>query len=209
MSFLKTHLNETSRAIGLNFAFTLIPSVGSQGQLEGVMVNGETEGHASVELQKESVGAIIESYLKGSHNRSINVSIGNDIIRLIASGTEKDTDRAAMVAGIVGTGYNMAFYLDDNTIINLQASDFTGFKPTSTGKFVDMHSSNRGEQLYNKEVAAGELFKHYDALIKLQSLKAATLHLTAELTLVATKNGQGDREATVALFRHSASLVAA
>lgn len=209
LSFIKKHLMDSTKAIGINFAFTLVPKVGPKRQLDGVMISGDTKGHAFAGLQKESIGSAIEQYLERDNGRELIASVGNDTVCLIASGTNKATDRTTLAAGIVGTGYNMAFFLNDNTIVNLQASDFTGFEPTSTGKIVDAASTNRGEQLFNKEVAAGELYKHFNALVAEGKLHAKTLQSTAQLAELSSSSRGTEGEAARALFLRSASLVAA
>jgi hexokinase len=209
LTFIDNHAAADTNAIGLNFAFTLLPKTGDKGQLDGVMVSGDTKGHAFEGLQNELVGTTVEKYFKRIHKRDIVVSIGNDTVCLIASATEKGTDRGVLFAGIVGTGYNMAFFLDDRTIINVQASDFTGFTPTTSGKIVDQESHNVGEQLYNKEVAAGELYKHYNALINTLSLESERLQSSKDLANMASNNPSKEGEVARQLFKRSASLVAA
>jgi hexokinase len=209
LAFIDSHVADTTKAIGLNFAFTLIPQTGDKGQLDGVMVSGDTKGHAFQGLQQERVGEAIERHFQQTHRRDLLASVGNDTVCLIASGTNRDTDRDTLVAGIVGTGYNMAFYLDNQTIINVQASDFTSFTPTATGRVVDHESKNVGEQLYNKEVAAGELYKHYNALLEEHHLSSGILQSTKELAVLAKTHKGKEGDIARSLFRRSASLVAA
>lgn len=208
-AFIDTHVADTTKAIGLNFAFTLLPKTGDKGQLDGVMVSGDTKGHAFEGLQNELVGATIERHFKDTRKRSLVASVGNDTVCLIASMAARGVDRNTLAAGIVGTGYNMAFFLDEHTIVNVQASDFTGFKPTATGKVVDQESTNVGEQLYNKEVAAGELFKHYNALIEELNLQSGQLQSSKDLAALAASNSSKEGDVARALFQRSASLVAA
>jgi hexokinase len=209
LSFIDSNIDDKTSAIGLNFAFTLLPIVGDKGQIDGVMVSGDTKGHAFSGLQQKKVGEEIEKHFQKTHHRALIASVGNDTVCLIASATERNSDRNSMVAGIVGTGYNLAFFLDHKTIINVQASDFTGFTPTSTGKIIDKESSNVGEQLYNKEVAAGELYKHYNALVRKNILKANVINSTKELADLAITNQYEEGDIARALFHRSASLVAA
>ncbi len=117
-------------------------------------------------------------------------------------------DRKSLVAGIVGTGYGFAIYLDDHTIVNVQSADFTGFAPTATGRVVDKESHNVGEQLFNKEVAGGEMFKHYNALINELVLQGGQLRTGQELAALAASNANKEGDAAQALLQRSASLVA-
>jgi hexokinase len=207
-AFIERNLDSQAKAIGINFAFTLIPTVGDKGELDGIMMSGDTKGHSFIGLQKEEVGKKIKEYFK-SKSRDIIVTVANDTVCLIASGMKENVDRSTLAAGIVGTGYNMAFFLDEHTIINVQASDFTGFTPTISGRIVDEQSFNKGEQLYNKEVAAGELYKHFNALIAKFDFAIEPLQSTEELALLAQNEEGKNLQMAQELFHRSASLVAA
>ena len=179
------------------------------GELDGIMNQGDTKGHAFWELQQEQVGKTIKDYLKETTNRDIAVTVANDSVCLITSGLGKNTDRENLIAAIAGTGYNIAIFLDNNTVVNLQASDFAGFTQTSTGKVVDSKSKNVGEQLFNKEVAAGDLFKHYNVLIPLMHLQTPPLQTSEKLSQLARKATGTESQVAKELFKRSASLVAA
>jgi hexokinase len=209
LAFIEANLDPQTAAIGINFAYNLIPVVGEMGELDGIMNQGDTKGHAFQGLQQEQVGKTITAYLKETTNRDIVTTVANDSVCLITSGLEKDTDRENLIATIAGTGYNIAIFLDNNTVVNLQASDFTGFTQTSTGKVVDSESKNTGEQLYNKEVAAGDLFKHYNVLIPLLHLKTPPLQLSEELSWLAQKGIGIESQVARELLERSASLIAA
>lgn len=207
LAFFEANVTESTAALGINFGVNLVPVVGDQGQLDGILNEGTTKGHSFEGLQKQRVGQTIEDYFRDKHKRNLIVSVANDTVCLLASGTNKKSDRANLVAGIVGTGYNMAMYLDEYTIINLQASDFTGFTPTASGKLVDMTSSNVGEQLYDKEVS--KLFMHYNAFVGEMGLSGSNLASGTELANLAASNPHAEGDVARALLRRSAAFVAA
>lgn len=208
LTFIDDNLHPETKAIGINFAYNLIPVVSSTGELDGFMNQGDTKGHAFEGLQQEQVGKAIKGHVKDVFGRDIIVSVANDAVCLIISGLQQDTDRLNLIAAIAGTGYNLALFSDYNTVVNLQATDFTGFKQTDSGKIVDAESKNIGEQLFNKEVAAGDLYKHFNALIPHFHLSTQALKSSEELSLLA-RSGDG-QEAQLAreLLKRSASLVA-
>jgi len=175
LAFIESNLDSQTQAIGINFAYNLIPVVGENGELDGIMNQGDTKGHAFGGLQQKKVGGTIRDHIKEKLGRDVVVTVANDTVCLITSGLEEDTDRTTLIAAIAGTGYNIAIFSDPNTVVNLQASDFTGFTQTATGKVVDAESKNPGEQIYNKEVAAGDLYKHYNVLIPQLSLQTPPL----------------------------------
>ena len=209
LAFIEANLDPQTAAIGINFAYNLIPVVGEMGELDGIMNQGDTKGHAFGGLQQEQVGKTVKGYLKETTSRDIAVTVANDTVCLITSGLEEDTDRENLIAAIAGTGYNIAIFSDNNTVVNLQASDFTGFTQTVTGKVVDAESKNVGEQLFNKEVAAGDLYKHYNVLIPLIYLQTPPLQTSEELSQLARKGTGTESQVARELFKRSASLVAA
>ena len=209
LSFIEKNLHSQAKAIGINFAYSLFPVVGEMGELDGIMNQGNSKGHAFIGLRQKQVGMKINNYLKNKLGRNILVSVANDTVCLIASGLEKDTARENLIAVIAGTGYNVAIFLDNNTVVNLQASDFRGFTQTSTGKVVDAESKNVGRQLFNKEVAAGDLFKHYNVLIPLMHLQTPPLQTSEELSQLARKATGAESQVARELLIRSASFVAA
>lgn len=208
LTFIDRNLDESTKAVGVNFGFTLTPLAGEKGQLDGVLMGGDTKGHGFEGLLRQRVGATIEKYFRQKYQRKLVVAVANDAVCLLTARAGRVSNHETTMAGIVGTGYNMAFFLDEHTIVNVQASDFTGFNPTATGTVVDRESSNVGEQLYSKEVAAGELYKHYNVIVDEYGL-ADKIGSTKELARLAVENAGRDGDVARALLRRSASLVAA
>ncbi len=208
VSFIVDNLDNQTSVIGINFAYNLIPVIGKHGELDGIMNEGNTKGHAFTGLYKQQVGKVVRHALKEKTGRDILVTVANDTICLITSGLKEHIDKNTLIAAIAGTGYNIALFLDSNTAVNLQTSDFTKFTQTASGKIVDRQSTNPGEQIYNKEVAAGELYKHFNAYISLLSLSTRPIQSSEELSEIAkidSKEGQVEKE----LINRSASLIAA
>lgn len=206
LTFIDDHVVPATNAVGISFAAELIPVTGDKGQLDGILNEGETKGHGFHGLQQQRVGETIEDHFHHTHGRELVVSVGNDTAALLAAMAARGVDRNTLVAGIVGTGYNLALFLDDQTIINVQASDFNGFVPTASGRLADERSTNPGHQLYDKEVS--KLFAHYNALVDTGALQGAHLRDNKELAALAQSDGMGGKVAR-ALFQRSASLVAA
>jgi|GEM_PF-808587 len=209
LRFVDQHVDDIATNIGLNFAFGLRPQLGDAGQIDGVMLGGDGKGHTLEDLAGKSVGKSVEACFDRLHHRAVTVSVANDIVCLIASVAGKDVDSSSLVAGIVGTGYNMAFFLDPHTIINVQAGSFNGFKPTESGGIIDRESSNPGRQLFEKAVAGGELYKHYNLLAGQRGLKPEHIHSTKELADIATVNQGKEGDLARSLFERSAGLLAA
>ena len=205
LDFLRIHIQEETRVIAINLAAELLPFIGMNGELDGILMEGATKRHAYKDLQKEKVGKTIEEFF---HNKII-ASVANDTVCVLAAAIEKDINKDHLAAGIVGTGYNMGFFLNDMTIINVQSSDFHNFTPTESGRIVDGASTNKGERLYSKEIAAGDLYKHYNALIPILNLKPIPFHSTEELAISAESNIEKEGLVANQLFHRSASLVAA
>jgi hexokinase len=209
LQFVDNHVDDIANNIGLNFAFGLDPLVGDKGQMDGIMLGGDNKGHALNGLTQKPVGAIVKEYFTKIHHREVTVSVANDIVCLIASVASKEVDSNTLVAGIVGTGYNMAFFLDPHTIINVQAGGFKGFKPTASGQAIDRTSPNPGHQQYEKELAGGELFKHYNILADQHQLGLSPVASSKELANLATVDQGAAGNLSRALFARSAGFLAA
>ena len=108
----------------------------------------------------------------------------------------------SIVAGIVGTGTNFAFFLNKNTAVNLESGNSNHFPQSKTKKIIDRSSTNPEEQLFEKEVAGAYLFRHYQVN---QSKKANHFpQSTLDLNHLAC---QGDRLAQK-FFERSSALIA-
>jgi len=209
LTFVDEHVDDIATNIGINFAFGLQPLHGKDGQMDGVIIGGDNKGHALEGLENIPVGSAVEDHFMRVHKRAVTVTVANDVVCLLAAIAGKDIDSDTLLAGIVGTGYNMAFFLDQNTIVNVQSSDFRGFKPTVTGRSIDLESANAGSQLFGKEVAANDLYEHYNKLAEQFHLSPGSITSSRELAEIAVAGSQDEGAVAKALFKRSASLVAA
>lgn len=208
LKFIDDHVDSISSAIVINFAFLMEPATGSKGQLDGKLLSGE-KGHDFIGLHGSLVGAAVEQYFEKVHKRKVIVSVGNDVVCLIASINGPGVDSSRLVSGIVGTGYNMSFFLDNQTVVDVELAEYSNFQPTSTGRKIDLDSASAGKHLYEKEVAAGELFKHFNLLVNDLNLQIGQLNSSKELAELAVTNQNKEGEVARELFRRSAAMVAA
>lgn len=204
--FIHIELSPYCDAIGLNFAYPLEPFM-RDGLLDGKLIRGNKE-HELRGLVGKAVGEELEKHVWEIQKRKVKVSVANDTVCVVLSGFIEE-HKHNLVGGIVGTGINFSLFLDDQTIINLESGAFDKFDSTETGVVVDKESVQPGTQKYEKEVAGGYLYKHYNALMKSLGLNGNQLSSTFELTQLA-QNGAG-KESQVAqeIISRSAKLIAA
>jgi len=206
--FIEANLNPFAKAIGINFAYKLIPIIGDKGQLDGILDSENTKGIALNDLKNQQVGKAIQDYL-ATKGKDVTVAVGNDTVCMLSSALDRISEKETLVGGIVGTGYNLALMEGNMTVVNLQAAGFSGFTPSISGRLVNQQSTNIGEQLYEKEVAAGDLWKHYNAYLSIHKLGLPQIESTEQLTELALHGLEPAKELATELFERSASLVAA
>ncbi len=202
LDFVGPHVDRDVRVVGLNFAYPLQPMF-DRGILDGILVNG-TKEHVFAGLVGKPVGRELEEYMARQTSQKIRVTSANDTICLLMSALSK-APRAELVAGILGTGMNFAFFLPDGGPVNLEAASFNKFPHTQEGAIVDKKSLVPGASSFEKEVAGGWLFKQYNAAAErlgYQSRLADSLELS---TLAATNSDEG-RLARQLLERSSAMV---
>lgn len=209
LEFIGEHYNDEAVAIGINFAFNLKPVTGINGELDGIFDTRAGKGHDFDGLHGNAVGGEVKKYIKEIKQKNVIVSAANDTICLLVAGIDQHTNRENLSAGIVGTGYNLGFFLDESTAINVESANFTGYPQTDTGKIVDQNSNNPGIQLYDKELAGGSLYKHFNVIHDQLGLESTLLNSTEEL--VELIDNESSEEAKIAKFllERSANLVAA
>jgi hypothetical protein len=194
---IEKFLNPKISFLILNFAFPLEPVL-RDNLLDGKLLKG-TKEHQLFDLIDKIVGKEVENHIFKSQKRKIKVAVANDTIFLLLSGIKKVINPLFLVVGIIGTGTNFGFFLDEKTAVNLESGNFDKFPQTETGKIIDQKSENPDEQLFEKEVAGAYLFKHYNLLNPKKPISS-----TKELTFLSQK---GDLLAQK-LLAHSASLIA-
>ncbi|HEX8964952.1 MAG TPA: hypothetical protein VF820_00800 [Patescibacteria group bacterium] len=205
-SFIEAHLNHQVTVIGINFAFGLTPVTNNE-ILDGIMIGGDEKGHMFANIKKSPLGQQITEYF-ATKGKSLTVFVVNDAVCLLLNTLIADIDINATAAYIVGTGNNLSFFLTKNIIINTQASDFSSFQQTTSGKIIDMQSTNPGKQVFAKEVA-GELYKHFNILCKRLHIKIHPLGSTEDLNNLAYKNEGQVSLLAQKLIQRSACMVAA
>jgi len=161
--FLLSQLHNEITYLAMNFGFPLTPTE-HNGLIDGVLLR-PTKEHAFRGLVGEIVGKSFAAFVKEKTARNIFVSLTNDTICLLLSGLTQYHAKE-LAAAIVGTGFNMAFFPDEQTLINLEAGNFNKFEQTLTGKHVDSNSVQKNTQLFEKEISGGFLYQHFNFLVK-------------------------------------------
>ena len=206
LTFVASHIDPTVTHVGINFAFPLTPFF-RDGLLDGTLEFG-TKEHAFTGLMGEVVGEQIEQYVAKQGGQKIRVGIANDTICLLLSGlTQFDWDQVA--AGICGTGLNFALFLDEHTLVNLEAANFDKFEISPEAAIVDKRSLKPGSALTEKEVSGAYLHQIFNEGIKLKGIKHSPLATTEEIDAVAeSETGEAQVYADY-LLKRSAGLLAA
>lgn len=205
LRFIDQELFSDVRVVALNFAYEL-QSVFDNDKLDGILVRPSKE-NTFTGLQGEKVGQTIETHIRKTRNQDIIVSCANDTICLLLSGLIK-APWEHLAAGIVGTGFNIAIFLDQHTAVNLESGSFTNFPQSEEGKAIDASSAKPGQALFEKEVSGGYLFKHFNALVKKRNIDYQEINSTWELKKLALKNIPTASALAKELIAYSASLVA-
>lgn len=195
-SFVTQYLNPKIRVLAINFAFPLTPVMRGD-VLDGIYIGVAEKQHGFAGLRGKIVGEEVENYFK-KLKKSFTVTVGHDLLCLAISVPHRERWER-FVCGILGTGFNLGFFLDGSTWINLEAGRFDKFASTATGKIVDTESRSTGSKLFEKEVAGAYLYRHFNLLSPKSPLAS-----TEELSRLAEEGNKTARE----LLERSASLVA-
>lgn len=193
---IKKHLDKKTKFIILNFAFPLKPIL-RKNLLDGKLIKA-TKEHQLKDLLGKFVGEELEKYFYQKERKNIKITVLNDVIFLLLKSLEKKFHPLSVIAGVVGTGTNFGFFLDETTAINLESGNFDKFQLSKTELIIDQNSKNPGKQLFEKEVAGAYLYQHYNLLAK------KNIYSTKELTKLAKKGDLIAQE----LINRSASLIA-
>lgn len=203
--FLTSHLEPNVSVVGLNFANPLAPT--TRGDiLDGILTRGTKENDFAG-LAGKAIGQEYEQYIKEKQDRDIKVACANDTICMLMSGLVRHS-RGELAAGIVGTGLNFAIFLDDQTAINIESSNFDKFERSDAGRAIDAASSQKGTSLYEKEVSGAYLHQHLNYLAKQRGLGIPKLKSTKLIDTYAQDDDEAIAAAAKEVLEHSATLVA-
>lgn len=205
LAFIKSHLRKNIRILALNFAYPLKP-VFENGKLDGILVNG-TKEHSFTGLVGKQVGNAIEEHIQSIFRKYVSVSLANDTICLVLAGLTKHKAQK-LAGGIVGTGLNFAFFLDDQHLVNLEAANFDKLTLSPEAHLIDDRSLTQKRSLFEKETAGGYLYLHYNLTIARTNPLIQPVVSTHGLDKVARGELPGDKKLARNLFERSAQLVA-
>ncbi len=205
LAFVSRKLDKQCTHVALNFAYPMDP-VSRDGYLDGRLQKG-TKEHAFEGLVGGLVGENIERYVMDKLKRNIHVALANDTICLLLSGLTQ-FPWGQLVAGIIGTGMNFAIFLDEKTIVNLEAASFDKFPQSPEGKLVDKGSICPGTALFEKEVSGGYLYQHFNIRLHKEGLEFPEIGSTKELDNIAFKNIPLVSLLAREVSEHSSSLIA-
>lgn len=164
--------------VAINFAYPLEP-VFNGDKLDAILLRG-TKEHQFEGLTGEMVGKAIEDFVKEKLDRDIQVSVANDTICLLLSGlTRVSWDKLA--AGIVGTGFNFALFLDKGKLVNLECGNFDKLPQSIEGKQIDQTSADPGRQILEKELAGAYLFRHFNLMVQSAGLNYPEINSTKQI----------------------------
>jgi len=204
------HLDPTTKVLALNFAFP-VKVVSREGILDGELING-TKEHRINDLIGKIIGFEIEQAISLKLDQNILVTVCNDTVSLGLAGLDILENQGflneSIAVGIVGTGYNFGFFSDQNTFINLESGNFNNFTPSKTLSAIDLKSSNPTKNLFEKEVAGGYLWQHFNLLSEQEHLDIR-IKDSAMLSTIAQNDQSKAGEIARALLKRGAGMVAA
>ncbi len=205
--FFEKHLERSTKLVVLNFAYGLRPVL-RDNLLDGKLIS-VTKEQQFKDLINKTIGWEIEKYIFQKQKKRIKVSVVNDTITLLLA-MRRSSYNYLGAAGVVGTGTNFSFFLDENTAVNLESGNFNKLPKTETGKIIDKNSINPGQQLFEKEVSGAYLYLHYNLRNDGEKIPHFLLS-TYQLSSLANDDLRGHREAVAIarkLIERSASLIA-
>jgi hexokinase len=203
LDLIDKHLDPEVGYLALNFGYPLASNYRNN-QIDGKLITG-TKEHSFDGLIDQNIGELIEQHFFNKRGQHLITGTANDIVCLILSGFGK-IPPSELVGGVVGTGFNFGFFLDEEIIINLESGEFDKFPQTESGKTVDSESAEPGEHKYEKEIAGGYLYKHYNFYADKLDLPIKKIQSTEELDDISAKYDKC-REVVNELYKRSASLV--
>ena len=203
LQFIAENISQDVDTVVINAADTIQPVV-ENGVMDGIFLVSTKENKMEGLLGKK-LGEEISKYYFEKYGRSIHVHIVNDTICLMLSGlTEFQWDNLA--AGILGTGLNLAIFLDEKTAVNLEAGGYTDIIQSEPGKEIDRESAEKGEYLIEKETAGGYLYRHFNYWIRKKGLDIPEITDSSDLDLLAQSTDQEVARLAEEILQYSATL---
>ncbi len=204
-NFIEKEISPDVKHVALNFAYNIKP-VSKKNGVDGIFVSA-SKGNIFDSLVGKAVGTEVEKLIYKKRKQKISVSVANDTICLLMAGLTRYKE-SEISAGVVGTGLNFAFFIGKNEAVNLEAGSFNKFRQTPEARLIDLHSTNPGRALFEKEVAGAYLYKHFNLINEAKGLGSPSLHSTQELDQLALQNNGEPSKIAKELLFNSASLVA-
>lgn len=206
LSYLARHFYLETDILAVNFAYPLNPVMRNK-NFDGILLSGSKENQFQG-LIGQKVGEAIEHYIGVKYQRTVTVSLTNDVICLLLSGIDT-YPKEYLVGAIMGSGTNMTFFYENN-VINLESGNFNKFTPSAECLEIDKGSKRPGTQLFEKETAGAYLYKHFNISIKKRGLSHPPLYSTKELyNIVLNDKGTEAQMIAFSLFERSAAYFAA
>lgn len=204
-SFLESYLKENINFLALNFAQALDPLF-ENGKLDGTLLAVSKE-HAFEGLVGKRVAHEVEDYLLQKKNRKVSISVANDTVCLLLSGlTNHSWDQ--MACCIVGTGVNSAFFLDNQTVINLESGGFNRIPQSEQALIVDKNSLEPGKKIFEKQVSGAYLYQYFNLTLKEKNINYPAIKTTQQLDQIIAQQTPQVSEIAEKIMKHSAELVA-
>jgi hexokinase len=205
LNFIEENIEKDIKTLSINFAYAIKP-IFENGRPDGILLYGDKE-HAFDGLVGHKIGKTIEEYFHDKHKREMKVCVANDSVCLVLSGLDGHNSQE-LAAGIVGTGINFALFSGEKTIVNLESGNFDKFPSSPITLEIDTESKQKGRYLFEKEVAGGYLYKHFNILIKQKNIDYPPISSTEHLSRLAQENLGEVSDLAKELLVHSAQFAA-
>lgn len=205
LSFVGSKIGREINVVAFNFAYPMQP-VFENGRLDGILLAVPKEGTFHGLIGKK-IAKEIEGYVLKKRNKKITASVANDTVCLLLSGLIKYKWHE-LAGGVIGTGVNFAFFLNRNSLVNLESASFDKFTQSKQGKIIDKESDQPGKALFEKETAGAYLYKHFNIMLKENGIDYPNISSTEELDIICHKSIHHVSEIARNLLVRSAQLVA-
>lgn len=206
LQFVEEQLKPDVKTLAVNFAYALNP-IFTNGILDGELVWGSKE-HLFEGMIGANVGVTIASYIKEKLKRDVTVSVANDTICLLLSGLKESSSWKETACGIVGTGVNFAFFLDEHTAINLEAAEFDKFELSESVSEMDKKTAAPGSALLEKETSGAYLYQKYNLEIKQHELNTQEITATDQLDQIVQDTNHPGNKIAAEIMERSAQFTA-